>query len=160
MPEKQFKFIIEGGKATAGPPIGPALGPLGLNVPMVVEKINEVTAEFMGMRVPVEVTVNTDTKEFSVKVGTPTVAALIVKEAAVEKGSGNPGKEYIGNIPMSAAIKIAKIKMPDMYAKTLKAALKQVVGMCVSMGIKVDGKEPKQALKDIDSGLYDNMLGG
>jgi len=160
MPEKQFKFIIEGGKATAGPPIGPALGPLGLNVPMVVEKINEVTAEFMGMRVPVEVTVNTDTKEFSVKVGTPTIAALIVKEATVEKGSGNPGKEYVGSISMNAAIKIAKIKMPDMRAKTLKAALKQVVGTCVSMGIKVDGKEPKQVLKDIDSGLYDNMLGG
>ncbi|MEM0090188.1 MAG: 50S ribosomal protein L11 [Nitrososphaerota archaeon] len=160
MPEKQFKFIIEGGKATAGPPIGPALGPLGLNVPMVVEKINEVTAEFMGMRVPVEVTVNTDTKEFSVKVGTPTVAALIVKEATDEKGSGNTGKEYVGSISMNAAIKIAKIKMPDMRAKTLKAALKQVVGTCVSMGIKVDGKEPKQVLKDIDSGLYDNMLGG
>lgn len=159
MPEKQFRFIIEGGKATAGPPIGPTLGPLGLNVPMVVEKINEVTAEFMGMRVPVEVTVNTDTKEFSVKVGTPTVAALIVKEAAVEKGSGNPGKEYVGNISMSAAIKIAKIKMPDMRVKTLKAALKQVIGTCVSMGIKVDGKEPKQVIKDIDSGLYDSMLG-
>ncbi|MCL7384971.1 MAG: 50S ribosomal protein L11 [Thaumarchaeota archaeon] len=160
MPEKQFKFIIEGGKATAGPPIGSSLGPLGLNVPMVVEKINEVTAEFMGMRVPVEITVNTDTKEFSVKVGTPTVAALIVKEAAVEKGSGSPGKDYVGNISIDSAIKIAKIKMPDLRAKTLKAALKQVVGTCVSMGIKVDGKEPKQVIKDIDSGLYDNMLGG
>jgi large subunit ribosomal protein L11 len=153
MPEKQFKFIIEGGKATAGPPIGSSLGPLGLNVPMVVEKINEVTAEFMGMRVPVEITVNTDTKEFSVKVGTPTVAALIVKEAAVEKGSGSPGKDYVGNISIDSAIKIAKIKMPDLRAKTLKAALKQVVGTCVSMGIKVDGKEPKQVIKDIDSGL-------
>jgi large subunit ribosomal protein L11 len=160
MPEKQFKFIIEGGKATAGPPIGSSLGPLGLNVLMVVEKINEVTAEFMGMRVPVEITVNTDTKEFSVKVGTPTVAALIVKEAAVEKGSGSPGKDYVGNISIDSAIKIAKIKMPDLRAKTLKAALKQVVGTCVSMGIKVDGKEPKQVIKDIDSGLYDNMLGG
>jgi large subunit ribosomal protein L11 len=127
---------------------------------MVVEKINEVTAEFMGMRVPVEITVNTDTKEFSVKVGTPTVAALIVKEAAVEKGSGSPGKDYVGNISIDSAIKIAKIKMPDLRAKTLKAALKQVVGTCVSMGIKVDGKEPKQVIKDIDSGLYDNMLGG
>ncbi len=160
MPEKQFRFIIEGGKATAGPPIGSSLGPLGLNVLMVVEKINEVTAEFMGMRVPVEVTVNTDTKEFSVKVGTPSVAALIVKEAAVGKGSGNPGKEYVGNISMDSAIKITKIKMPDLRAKTLKAALKQVVGTCVSMGIKVDGKDPKQVIKDIDSGLYDSMLGG
>ncbi len=160
MPEKRFKFIIEGGKATAGPPIGSSLGPLGLNVPMIVEKINEVTAEFMGMRVPVEISVDTDTKEFSVKVGTPTVAALIVKEAAVKKGSGNPGKEYVGNLSMDAAIKIAKIKVPDLRAKTLKAALKQVIGTCVSIGIKVDGKEPKQVLKEVDSGIYDSMLGG
>lgn len=160
MPEKQFRFLVEGGKATAGPPIGSSLGPLGLNVLMVVEKINEATAEFMGMRVPVEVTVNTDTKEFSIKVGTPSVAALIVKEAAVEKGSGNPGKEYVGNISMDAVVKIAKVKMPDLRVKTLKAASKQVVGTCVSMGIKVDGKEPKQILREIDEGQYDNMLGG
>ena len=160
MPEKQFRFLVQGGKATAGPPIGSSLGPLGLNVLAVVEKINEVTAEFMGMRVPVEITVNTDTKEFWVKVGTPSVAALIVKEAGVEKGSANPGKEYVGDLSMEAVAKIAKVKMADLRAKSLKSAAKQVVGTCASMGIKVDGKEPKEVIKEIDQGKYDDLLGG
>ncbi|RLF11379.1 MAG: 50S ribosomal protein L11, partial [Thermoprotei archaeon] len=78
--KKSFKFLVEGGKATAGPPIGPSLGPLGINLPMVVAKINELTSDYAGMRVPVEVIVDVETKEFEVKVGIPTTSALIVKE--------------------------------------------------------------------------------
>lgn len=159
MVEKKFRFIIQGGKATAGPPIGTALGPLGLNVLMVVEKINELTSEFMGMRVPVEITVDTDTKDFKVNIGVPTTAALLVKEASIEKGSSNPGKDFVGNISMESLVKIAKIKMQDLKAKTLKSAVKQVIGTCLSMGIKVDGKNPKDVLKELDEGKYDEMIG-
>ena len=158
MPEKTLRFLIEGGKATAGPPVGPALGPLGLNVLQVVEKINELTAEYKGMRVPVEVIVNTDTKEFQVKVGTPSTAALIVKELGAEKGSGTPGHESIGSLKMEQVVKIASAKMQDMRAKTLKAAVKQILGTCVSMGVLVEGKNPKEVIKEVDKGVYDGLL--
>ncbi|MEM1676362.1 MAG: 50S ribosomal protein L11, partial [Nitrososphaerota archaeon] len=95
MPEKTLKFLVPGGEATAGPPIGPALGPLGVNVLQVVEEINKLTREFKGMRVPVEVVVDTETKQFKVNVGIPTTTALIVKEAGIEKGAKMPGKEIV-----------------------------------------------------------------
>ena len=158
MPEKTMRFLVPGGEANAGPPIGPALGPLGVNVLQIVEEINRVTAEFKGMRVPVEVTVDTDTKEFKVKVGTPTTAALIVKEAGVEKGSGTPGQQPVGNLSMEQVVKIARIKMSDMRVKSLKAAVKQVLGTCLSMGITVEGKNPKEVTREVDEGVYDELI--
>ncbi len=158
MPEKTLKFLIPGGEATAGPPIGPALGPLGVNVLQIVEEINRKTAEFKGMRVPVEVIVNTDVKTFEVKVGTPTTAALLVKEAGVEKGSSQPNREFIANLSMEQIVKIAKIKMPDMRANTLKAAVKQVLGTCLSMGITVEEKRAKEVIKEVDAGVYDDLI--
>ena len=158
MPEKTLKFLIQGGEATAGPPIGPALGPLGVNVLQVVEEINRKTSEFKGMRVPVEVVIDTDTKKFEVRVGTPTTAALIVKEAGIEKGSSQPNREFVGNLSMEQVIKIAKLKMPDMRAKTLKAAVKQVLGTCLSMGVTVEGKRAKEVIKEVDAGAYDELI--
>lgn len=158
MPEKTVRFLVQGGEANAGPPIGPALGPLGVNVLQIVEEINRVTSEFKGMRVPVEVTVNTDTKEFKVVVGTPTTTALIVKEAGVEKGSKMAGRENIGELTLDQIVKIARIKIADMRAKSLKSAVKQVLGTCLSMGITVDGRNPKEIIKEIDSGIHDDRL--
>jgi len=158
MPEKTLKFLVPGGEATAGPPIGPALGPLGLNVLQVVEEINKQTSEFKGMRVPVEVIVDTETKSFRVKVGTPTTAALIVKEAGIEKGSGQPNREFVGDLSMEQVIKIAKLKMPDMRVKSLKAAVKQVLGTCLSMGITVEGKLAKEVTREVDEGKYDDLI--
>jgi len=158
MPEKTLKFLVPGGEATAGPPIGPALGPLGLNVLQVVEEINRKTSEFKGMRVPVEVRVDTDTKTFEVRVGTPTTAALLVKETGVEKGSAQPNREFVADLSMEKVVKIAKLKMPDMRAKTLKAAVKQVLGTCLSMGVKVEGKTAKEVMKEVDAGAYDDLL--
>lgn len=158
MPEKKFKFLIEGGKATAAPPIGPALSPLGVNVLQIIEKINSETAEFKGMRVPVIVTVDTDTKDFKIEIGTPTVAALIAKETGIEKGSKMPGKEMAGDISFDSLVKVARLKMPSLKVKTLKSAVKTVIGTCVSMGISIDGKNPKDVLAEIDSGKYDDYL--
>lgn len=156
--KKTFKFIVEGGKATAGPPIGPALGPLGLNLMEVVDKINKATKEFSGMKVPVEVEVDVDEKVFEVKVGTPTVAALIIRELRVEKGSSKPSVEKVGDLSMAQVVKIAKIKRPSLLSKTLKAAVKEVLGACLSMGVTVDGKDPKQVQREVDQGLYDELL--
>ncbi|QOJ78398.1 50S ribosomal protein L11 [Infirmifilum lucidum] len=155
---KTFNFLVEGGKATAGPPIGPALGPLGLNVMQVVKKINELTQEYAGMRVPVKVIVDTERKTFEVEVGTPTTAALIVKELKIEKGARQSTKEWVGNLTVEQVIKIAKIKMKDMGVKTLKAAVKTVAGTCQSMGVTIDGKPPKQFIQDVEEGLYDGII--
>lgn len=155
---KVFKFIVEGGRATAGPPIGPALGPLGLNLMEVVNKINSATREFSGMKVPVEVEVDVDEKTFEVRVGTPTVSALIIRELKVEKGSSKAGQEKVGDLSMAQVVKIAKIKRGSLLSKTLKGAVKEVLGACLSMGVSVEGKDPRQVQREVDQGLYDDLI--
>jgi large subunit ribosomal protein L11 len=156
--KKVVKALIGGGQATAGPPLGPALGPLGVNVLAIVNKINEVTKQYAGMKVPVQITVNTETKEFEVSVGTPTTSALIVSELGVEKGSGAPKTEKIGNLSMQQAVKIAKVKHSELLARTLKSAVKEILGSCVSMGVTVEEKDPREVQKEIDEGKHDALF--
>lgn len=131
---------------------------MGINVGAVVAKINEATKDFKGMKVPVEVEVDTETKEFTVILKTPTTSALIAKEAGIDKGSGAPGKEAKGNISFQTVVKIAKMKMNDTYAKSLKGVVKEVLGTCQSMGVTVDSKPPKEVIKEVEKGMYDSML--
>jgi len=156
--KKVVEALISGGQATAGPPLGPALGPLGVNVLAIVNKINELTSSYAGMRVPVKIIVDVDTKEFEIEVGMPTTSALIVKEAGIQKGSGAPNTETVGNISFDQVLKIAKIKMPGLLARDLKAAVKEIVGTCLSMGVTVDQKNPKDVLREIDEGKYDEFI--
>jgi len=129
-----------------------------VNVPAVVAKINEMTKDYAGMRVPVKIIVDVETKEFEVEVGVPTTSALIVKELGVEKGSGAAGTEIVGNLTMQQVIKIAKIKRPQLLAKTLKAAVKEILGTCVSMGVTVENKDPRVIQREINEGMYDDLL--
>jgi large subunit ribosomal protein L11 len=156
--KKTVELLVNGGQANAGPPLGPALGPLGVNVMMIVNKINEITKDYAGMKVPVKVIVDPDSKEFEVTVGTPTASALIVSELKIEKGSGTPNSAKVGNLTMDQVIRIAKIKRDELLARTLKAAAKEILGGCVSMGVTVEGKDPREAQKDIDAGKYDDVL--
>ena len=156
--KKSVEALVSGGKATAGPPLGPMLGPLGVNIVSIINKINELTSDFSGVKVPVTVTVDVDTKSFEVTVGTPPTVALIVKELGIEKGSGNPKTEKVGNITMEQVKKIAKISMTKSYAKTLKSSMKEVIGTCLSLGVTVEDMEPKEAQKEIDQGKYDNII--
>ncbi len=158
MPEKTLSFIVDGGKANAGPPIGPALGPLGLAVMEVVNQINEKTKEFAGMRVPVKVRVDIDSKEFTVDVGIPTTSALVVKELKIEKGSATPNANKVGNLTIPQVLKIAKIKQPSTLANSAKAAAKEVLGSCVSLGVTVEGKNPQEVQREIDAGKWDAQL--
>ncbi|MCD6445961.1 50S ribosomal protein L11 [Candidatus Bathyarchaeota archaeon] len=159
MPEKKVvELLVSGGQATAGPPLGPALGPLGVNVLAVVNKINELTKDYGGMKVPVKVTVDPETKEFEVEVGTPTTSALIVSELKIEKGSATPNTQKVGNLTLEQVLKIAKLKRPELLSKTLKAAAKEVLGSCVSMGVTVEGKDPREVQKEIDEGKYDEIF--
>jgi len=156
--KKVVEVLISGGQATAGPPLGPALGPLGVNVLAIVNKINELTKNFSGMKFPVKVTVYPETKEFEVTVGTPTTSALIVSELKIQKGSGTPSTEKVGNLTMEQVLRIAKLKRPELLAKTLKAAVKEILGSCVSMGVTVEGKDPREVQKEIDEGKYNQLF--
>ena len=159
MPEKKIiDLLVSGGQANAGPPLGPALGPLGLNILSVVNKINELTKDYSGMRVPVKISVNTEDKSFEVTVGTPTTSALIVSELNIEKGSGTPHSEKVGDLSMDQIIKIAKIKLPQLLSSNLKNGAKEILGTCVSMGVTVEGKDPREIQKEINSDAYKEMF--
>jgi len=156
--KKVVDLLVSGGQATAGPPLGPALGPLGVNVLAIVNKINELTKDFAGMKVPVKVIVDPETKEFEVNVGTPTTSALIVRELKIEKGSGTPSTQKVGNLTMEQVVQIAKSKRSKLLGKTLKASAKEILGSCVSMGVTVEGKDPREVQKEIDEGKYDEIF--
>ena len=147
--------LVPGGKASAGPPLGPALGPLGVNVAQVVAKINEQTRDLNGMQVPVKVIVKSRT-EFEIEVGTPPTSALIIKEMGVEKGTGD--KTIVGNISMEQVIKIANIKRKGLLSKTLKNAASEVIGTAGSVGATIDGMQSKEAQLAVASGKYDELL--
>ncbi|MFB5599457.1 MAG: 50S ribosomal protein L11 [Nitrososphaeraceae archaeon] len=156
--KKSISALVTGGEASAGPPLGPALGPLGINVLQVVNTINEKTKDFPGMKVPVKVEVDSETKKFNVEVGIPPTTALIAKEIGITKGSGTAGKDYVGNISMSGIVKIARMKIDTSYALDLKNTSKEIIGTCVSSGIQVENKPPKDIYTDIESGQYESLF--
>ncbi|MDI9611214.1 MAG: 50S ribosomal protein L11 [Archaeoglobales archaeon] len=145
------EVLVTGGQATPGPPLGPVIGPLGLNVKQVVDRINEATKDYSGLNVPVKIIVKDD-RSFEIEVGIPPVSALIKRELKLEKGSANPGKDFVGNLKLEQLIKIAKVKKAGSLSYTLKGVVREALGTCVSMGITVDGKNPKDVLREIDEG--------
>ncbi len=158
MVEKTLNFIVNGGQATGGPPIGPALGPMGVNIMDIVNTINEKTAEYDGLPVPVDVTIDTDTKEFTVEVGMLTTFALISQAAGLEKGSGEPNTNFVADLSFDRLIDIAKKKRPGIYAATLKTAVREVLGTCQSAGVTIDGNTAKEVQEAIKAGEYDEQL--
>ena len=158
MSKETIELIVEGGKAAAGAQLGQSLGPLKINVSEVVQKINQKTASFKGMKVPVKVTVDTESKEVDVSVGTPPTSELIKKELSLEKGSSKPNLEKAANIAIEQVIKIALMKKDSMTVNSLKAAVKNVIGSCASLGILIEGKFPKDVNQEVDQGIYDSLI--
>jgi large subunit ribosomal protein L11 len=156
-----IEVLVPGGKASPGPPIGPALGPLGINIKAVVDDINAKTASYNGMQVPVKVIVD-DKKNVTLEIGIPPASALILIEAGLEKGaSGEAGLEKglssertVGNISIAQVIKIAKMKRQSSLSYELKNTVKEILGTCLSMGITVDEKPARDVQKAIDAGEY------
>jgi large subunit ribosomal protein L11 len=144
----EVSVLVEGGKATPGNPLGPALGPLGVNVVQVVQQINEQTKGFAGMRVPVVIRVDPATRAFTLVVGRPPVAALLLKESGKEKGSGKAKTETIGDVSLDAIRRIAEAKGEDLYGRSAEEKVNQVIGTCVSMGLTVDGQDPRTLLTE------------
>ncbi len=112
----QIKILADGGAMAPGPALSQKLGPAGINMGQVIQKINEATKDFKGMKVPVEIDVNTSTKTFSVKVFSPPTSELLKKELGIEKGSGLQKKTKVANASIEQIISVAKSKFPNMLS--------------------------------------------
>ncbi len=158
MATETVEALVNGGKASAAPPLGPALGPMGVNIGQVVAEINKKTASFQGMQVPVKVIIDKDTKEFSIEVGTPPASALIKKEAGIQKAASNPLTEKVADLKIEQIIKIAKMKEDALLGKDLKNKIREIIGTCQSMGMLVEGVPAQDALKMVADGKFDKEI--
>lgn len=156
MAKQEIESLVEGGKASPGPPLGPALGPMGLNINEVIGKINEKTADMEGMKVPVKVVVDTDTKEYEIQIGTPPTSALVKKEADIELGTQDGTQ--VGNIDFDQVKQIAEIKQPALLANDLKNAIKEVAGTCRTTGVTIEEMSPAEFIEKLDEGEFDEKL--
>ena len=137
--EGYIKLQIPAGRATPSPPVGPALGQRGLNIMEFCKAFNAQTQNMEpGMPIPVIITAYQD-RTFSFITKTPPASILLIKAAGVEKGSGNPNKDKVGKVTKKQVIEIAKLKMPDLTAANLDAAVRTIEGTARSMGIVVEG---------------------
>jgi large subunit ribosomal protein L11 len=142
MAKKKIKAIIKlqcpAGKATPAPPVGPALGPHGVSAPQFVQQFNDRTKSMeTGLVIPVVITVYAD-KSFTFILKTPPASVLIKRALGLEKASGEPHKTKVGKLPRAKCEEIAKLKMPDITANDLDAAMKIIAGTARSMGVEVD----------------------
>jgi len=156
MPDK-VEVMVDGGRATPGPPLGPALGPMGVNIVKVVAEINEKTKAFAGMKVPVKILIEKD-KTWKITVGTPPTSALVMAELKVEKATGASRQNMTGNLKFEQVVKIAKMKEHDLLGDTLMRKVKEVLGTCESMGVSVDGQEAKDVQREVGKGNYNAKL--
>ncbi len=156
MAKETIDALVDGGNASAGPPLGPALGPTGVNIGKVIAAINEKTADYKGMKVPVKVIIDTDKKDFEIKIGSPPASSLLKKEAGIETGTkdGSP----VGDITFEQLLKVTSMKRDALLAKDLKAAVKEIAGTCVSTGLTIDGVSPKQFIAEVNAGKFDDQL--
>lgn len=152
------EVLVDGGKASAGPPLGPALGPLGVNVMNVVKLINEKTAAFAGMKVPVKVNVDAKTKAFDVTVGTPPTSQLLFAELKIEKGSGRPKSDKVGDLKLESIIKVSRMKQDSLTGADLKARVMEVSGTANSCGITIEGLHAKDFQTRLKAGDFDKRL--
>ena len=134
----ELKLQLPAGKATPAPPVGPALGQRGINIMEFVKAFNAKTADKVGMIIPVVITVYAD-RSFSFILKTPPASILIKKAAGKEKGSSVPNKDKVGKITKKQVQEIAALKMPDLNANVIDAAMKMIEGTARSMGIEVVG---------------------
>ncbi len=154
----QIKLLVEGGSMKPGPALSQKLGPLGMNIQEIIQKVNDATKDFSGLKVPVELDVDTGKKQFEVNVFSPPVSELLKKELGLEKGSGTQLKMQVANASIEQIISVAKVKLPNMLCNNLKSAVKTVAGTCVSLGVLIENKSASDVEKLIDAGKYDKEI--
>lgn len=152
------KALVTGGSASGGPPIGPAVGPTGINIKDVVDAVNEKTMLFKGLTVPVRILCDPETKQFEIFVETPSTASLLLKELGVEQGSQNCGEDKIGDLSLDQVITVAKAKKDLFLDKTFKACVKTVLGTALSIGATVEGEDPRNIQQAVDNGEYNDQI--
>jgi large subunit ribosomal protein L11 len=141
-----------------GPALSQKLGPLGIPINQVIQKVNEATKSFQGIQVPVELNIDAATKNFDVKVFSPPVSGLVKRELKIEKGSGAQKKIKVGNMSIEQIISIAKTKEGNLLCKDLKSSVKTIVGTCVSLGILIESKPAVEVEQEIAEGKYDKEI--
>jgi large subunit ribosomal protein L11 len=151
MSEVIISGLVEGGKASGGPPFGPALGPLGVNINAIVAEINEKTKQFAGIKISVKVIVDTATKTAKIEVGSPSTSAMIMKELNIAVGAKAKG-ETVGNITLEQAKAIAKSKESKLYGNSFAERVKQVLGTCKSIGVKCENEDARETIRKISAG--------
>lgn len=152
-----IEAVIDGGAASADPPLGPALGPAGVNIGDVIAAINQKTAAYKGMKVPVKVEID-DKKNFEIKVGTPPASALVKQEAGITSGSGNAKTTFVADLSIDQIKKIVEMKFDDLQGASIKTKANEIIGTCTSMGVTVDGTNPREASKAIIAGEWDHKF--
>ncbi len=152
-----IEVLVPGGKADPGPPLGPELGPTPVDVQAVVQAINDQTAAFDGTEVPVTITYEDD-GSFEIEVGVPPTAELIKDKAGFETGSGTPQEEFVADLSVDQVKQVAEQKHPDLLSYDLKNATKEVVGTCTSLGVTIEGEDPREFKAKIDAGEYDEYF--
>ncbi|OGJ16151.1 hypothetical protein A3K74_02895 [Candidatus Pacearchaeota archaeon RBG_13_33_26] len=141
-----------------GPALSQKLGPMGIPINSVIQKVNDATKSFNGLKVPVELNIDASTKEFEVKVFSPPVSELLKKELGIEKGSGTQKKVKVANASIEQIISLAQTKMQNLLCKDIKSAVKTIAGTCVSLGILIENKPAAEIEKEIEEGKYDKEI--
>ncbi len=154
------KALVTGGSASGGPPIGPTVGPTGINIKDVVDEINKQTMVFKGLTVPVRIECDPETKQFEIFIETPSTASLLLKEVGAEKGSSVPSEDKIGNVTLEQIQNVVDAKKDKFLDKSYKTAVKTVLGTALSVGLTVEGEDPRIVQKRIDNGEYDDKIRG
>jgi len=152
-----IEALVPGGQANPGPPLGPELGPTPVDVQDVVSQINEETAAFDGMEVPVTIEYDDD-GSFTIEVGVPPTAELIKDEAGFETGSGEPQTDFVADMSIEQVKKVAEQKSTDLLSYDVKNAAKEVGGTCASLGVTIEGEDARTFDDRVDAGDYDGVL--
>ena len=130
----------------------------GLDLAKLREELNKLTEKYKGFEVTIKIMVDEDTKEYDIEIKPPTTTELLLKAVGAREPSGDPMHQKIGDLSFEKIVEIAILKKPSLNAKTLKAAVKTILGSARSIGITVDGKDPKQVTQEVESGVYDAVL--
>ncbi len=158
MPVKIVNVKIKGGQAEQVKDKIEQLGEYGIDVDKLVEELNEITSIYKDFEVAVKIIVDTDSGEYDIELKPPTTTEILLKMVGAKEPSGDPMHNKIGNLDFEKIVEVAILKKPSLLAKTLKAAVKTILGSARSIGITVDGKDPKEVVRAIEEGLYDAVL--